>query len=299
MGRILVFLLLAVLVVPAVLLWRLWRDATQRRVVNEGTLGFVLPTVEAERTMARWPAGARVVRSLGLLAGLGIIVLLALRIGTLSVFLWPLALLVGYLIGVVGGELVRPRPYWVTAERSTARLSDSINPALVWSLRGAAVLTALIAGGAMLAAEPTGDGSALSIGCPGGGTDLIGAGQVTMYAVLVLALAGGGWLVSELTLWRLLRRPPAAELDDVPVDEALRSASAHACVAAATTLILLPLGGFSLVTGLAMVGGCAASDLVSGSLVAAGFAALLAGLFVVAFLPRWLRPLQQPADVRS
>lgn len=299
MGRILVFLLLAVLVVPAVLLWRLWREATQRRVVNEGTLGFVTPTIEAERTMARWPARARVVRSLGLLAGLAIIVLLALRIGTLSVFLWPLALLLGYLLGVVAGEFVRPRPQWRTSAGSTTRLSDYISPGLVWSMRGGVALTVLIAGGAVLAAEPAGDGSVLALGCPGGGTEVIGAGQIAMYALLVLALAGIGWLVSELTLWRLLHRPVATELDDVPVDEALRSASAHSSVAAATTLILLLLGGFSLVTGVAMVGGCAHSDLVSVTLVAAGFAALLAGLLVAAFLPRWLRPVLQRADVRS
>jgi len=226
-------------------------------------------------------------------------VVLALRIGTLSVFLWPLALLLGYLIGVVGGELVRPRPYWETTSRPTARLADYIDPGLVWSLRGSALLTVAVAAGAAIATEPTGGGAALAIRCPGGGMDLVGAGQVTVYAGLVLGLAAVGWLVSELTLWRLLHRPGAAELDDVPVDEALRSASAHACVAAATTLILLPLGGFSLVTGLAVVGGCASSDLVSLTLIIGGFAALLAGLLVAAFLPRWLRPVQHRADVRS
>jgi len=59
------------------------------------------------------------------------------------------------------------------------------------------------------------------------------------------------------------------------------------------------LGGFALVTGLAIVGSCAASDLVGVTLIAGGFAALLAGLLVAAFLPSWLRPVQRQVDVKS
>ena len=118
-------------------------------------------------------------------------------------------------------------------------------------------------------------------------------------AALVLGLAVAGWVGSELTLLRILRQPPPSELDDIPVDEALRSASAHASVAAASVLTLVPLGGFALATGLAVVGSCAQSDLVSIGLIALGLAAILAGLLVAAFLPSWLRPVQRRVDVRS
>lgn len=300
MGRILVVLLFCVLVVPALLLWRLWRHAGQRRQVNEGTVGFVIPTVDAERTLARWPARARALRVVGLVVGLVIIVLLALSVGTRSVFLWPLALGLGYLLGVLAGELARPRPLWAVVSRGEqSRLGDYIHPGLVWSLRGAALLAVAAGLTAILWSEPAGGGSALRMSCPGGGSELVGSGQVTEYAVFLVVLAAAGWLVSELTLWRLLRFPPAAEPDDVPVDEALRSASAHASVAAATVLTLLPLGGFALVTGLAVVGSCVTSDLLSIGLIGGGLAGLLAGLLVAVFLPGWLRPVRRRADVRS
>lgn len=300
MGRVLVVLLIAVLVVPALLLWRVWRQAGQRRLVNEATLGFLTPTIDAERTMARWPLRARAVRTAGLVAGLVLVVVLAVRIGTLSVFLWPLALGLGYLLGVLVGELARPRPSWATSGRPAGRLTEYISPSLVWALRGSAVLTVAVATTVTVSSEPTADGSAgLSMSCPGGGTQMVGSGRLTEYAVLVLALAAAGWLVSEISLLWILRRPGPTELDDVPVDEALRSASAHASVAAASALTLLPLGGFALVTGLTIVGSCAGSDLISVALIAGGLAAVLAGLLVAAFLPSWLRPVHRQADVRS
>lgn len=299
MGRIVVFFLLLVLIVPALLLGRLWRQATQRRLVNEGTLGFVVPTAEADKTMARWPVRARVFRAAGLVAGLGLIVALAVRIGTVSVFVWPLALALGYLLGVLAGELARPRPQWELDPRRSGTLSDYIHPGLVWSLRGTALLATVIAVGTRLLSKPTSGGSAaLQLACPGG-AELVGSGQVTEYASMVLAVSVLSWLVTELTLLRTVRLPRAAQFEDVPVDEALRSASAHAAVAAGSVLTLLPLGGFALVTGIAVVGSCANSDVVSLALVAGGLAALLAGFFVAAFLPSWLRPVRRAADVRS
>jgi len=299
-GRVLVVLLLAVLVVPGLLMWRLWRHAGQRREVSEATLGFVVPTAQAERTLARWPVRARVVRTLGLGAGLVIIVALGFGVGTRSVFLWPLALGLGYLLGVLVGELTRPRPLWAVGRGRGAGIGDYINPGLVWSLRGGALLAVAAGVTATLNSVPTGDGAAaLELRCPGGGTQLVGAGQVTEYAVFLLVITVGGWLVSELTLLRTVWLPTAAEPDDVPVDEALRSANAHASVAAASVLTLLPLGGFTLVTGLAVTGSCITSDLISTGLIGGGLAAVVAGLIVAAFLPSWLRPVQRRADVRS
>lgn len=300
MGRILVIALLAVLVVPAVVLWRLWRDAGQRRMVNEGTLGFLTPTIDAERTMARWPNRARKLRVAGLGAGLVLVVLLAVRIGTLSVFGWPLALALGYLLGVLAGELARPRPTWTVSDRAVGRISDYIAPVLVWALRAvSAVAVGLAVTVAQLSTPDPSGGSGLAMSCPGGGTQFVGSGQLTDGALVVLVLTLTGWLGSELTLLRILRRPVAAELEDVPVDEALRSASAHASVAAASVLTLLPLGFFALATGFGVVGSCGGSDLLSVGLIAGGLAAVLAGLLVAAFLPSWLRPVERKADVRS
>lgn len=301
MGRVLVFLLLAVLVVPALLQWRLWRHAGLRRLVNVGTLGFVVLTLPAERTLSRWPARARVVRTVGLGVGLLIIVLLAFRVGTRSVFLWPLALGLGYLLGVLAGELTRPRPSWAVRRGHSGKLADYIQPGLAWSMRGTALLAIAAGVVALVVSVPTSDGTAgLLLRCPAGGAELVGAGQISEYAVILLVLAATAWLVSEVTLLlRIVRAPLAAEPDDVPVDEALRSASAHASVAAASVLMLLPLGGYALVTGLAVTGSCVDSDLVSIGLIGVGLAALLAGLLVAAFVPGWLRPVQRRADVRS
>ncbi len=300
MGRFLVFLWLVVLIVPALLLWRLWRYAGHRRQVSAATLSFVLLTVPAERTLARWPGRARVLRVVGLGAGLLIIVALALSVGTRSVFAWPLALGLGYLLGVLAGELTRPRPHWEVRRGRPGRLSDYLHPGLVWSMRGAALLTIAVALMVFLFREPPAAGTGLRLPCAGGGFQLIGAGHLIQYVAILLALPVAGWVVSEVTLLlRIVRAPTAAEPDDVPVDEALRSASAHASVAAATVLILLPLGGSALVTGLTVASSCVDSDLLSIGSIAGGLAALLAGLLVAAFLPNWLRPVQRRADVRS
>lgn len=297
MGRIVVFLLLVVLVVPAGLLWRQWWAASARRQINEGTLGFVVATVEAERTLARWPHRARNVRRAGVLLGLAGIVLLALRFGTLSVFLWPPVLGLGLLVGTLIGELVRPRPQWAVTPEGAGALRDHIDPGLVWWLRGATALAVVVGAGTVVLSRPGPDGRAVD--CLGSTGVMDESGSIVLAAAAVAGVALAAWLLAEATLVRVLRLPRAAEFDDVPLDETLRSARAHAGVAAATALALLPLGGFAVVFGLAMANGCADSDLVGTGLVAGGLASVLAGLSVVAFLPSWVRMIQPRADVRS
>lgn len=297
MGRIVVFLSLIVLVVPAVLVWRQWRAASARRQINEGTLGFVVATVEAEHTLARWSARARNVRRLGFLLGTAGIVVLAARFGTFSVFLWPPVLGLGLLAGTLVGELVRPRPQWEVTPGAAGDLRDHIDPGLVWWLRGAAGLAVVVGTGTLILSRPGSDGRALD--CLGATGVMDESGVVAAAAVAVVATALLAWLLAEATLTRVVRLPRAADFDDVPLDETLRSARAHAGVAAATALVLLPLGGFAVASGLAVVSGCADSDLVGTGLVAGGVAAVLAGLSVVAFLPSWVRVVQPRADVRS
>ncbi|CAN5135953.1 hypothetical protein BH20ACT5_BH20ACT5_21760 [soil metagenome] len=303
MGRILVFLLLAVMIMPAVLLARLWRYAGQRRQVNEGTLGLVVPTVEAERTLARWPVRARWLRLAGLLAGLGLVVLLIVMVGERSVFVWPLAIGFGYLLGVLVGEAARPRPLWPAtpdATRSAARIADYIHPGLVWSLRGTVVIVVAAVVTAGLVGDIDADGAVtFPVSCPAGGTQALGPVASGAAGFALLALVGVAWLLAETALFRALRRPRAGEADDVPVDDALRSASAHAAVGAASVLVLLPLGAAALVLGFQVVDSCLNSDPLSIALIGGGLSAVIAGLLVIAFLPGWLRQVRRRAAVRS
>ncbi|MBA3523269.1 MAG: hypothetical protein H0T85_01685, partial [Geodermatophilaceae bacterium] len=212
-----VFLLLVVLVVPAVLLWRQWRAASARRQINEGTLGFVVSTVEAERTLVRWPHRARALRRLGIVVGLAGIVLLALRFGTLSVFLWPPVLGLGLLVGTLLGELVRPRPQWETTPGVTGELRDHIDPGLVWWLRGAAALAVVVGAGTVFLSRPGRGGRALD--CLGAVGVMDDTGGIVVAAAATAGTALLAWLLAEATLARVVRLPRATDFDDVPLDE--------------------------------------------------------------------------------
>jgi hypothetical protein len=101
------------------------------------------------------------------------------------------------------------------------------------------------------------------------------------------------WLLAETALLRALARPLPAEGADVPVDEALRTWTAHLVTAASSVLALLPLGTLLLVAGIDLGDRVTEGvDLLPVALVAGGFASLAAGLAVAAFLVTWLRPLQ-------
>lgn len=105
-----------------------------------------------------------------------------------------------------------------------------------------------------------------------------------------------GLVLAEVALLRLVVRPLAADGSDVPVDEALRTWTAHLVVAAASTVALLPLGALLLVAGVDL--GDRVSDgvdLLPVALVAGGFSAVTAGLAVAWFLVTWLRPVRRPA----
>ena len=68
------------------------------------------------------------------------------------------------------------------------------------------------------------------------------------WAALVAPLAA--WVLAEVALLRALLRPMPAEGADVPVDEAMRTWTAHLVTAAATVLALLPLGTLLLRAGI-------------------------------------------------
>jgi hypothetical protein len=121
--------------------------------------------------------------------------------------------------------------------------------------------------------------------------DLTGA---VLWTALVIPVAA--WLLAETALLRAVLRPLPAEGADVPVDEALRTWTAHLVTAAASVLALLPLGTLLLVGGIELGDRVTERvDLLPVALVAGGFSALAAGVAVAGFLLTWLRPVRSDA----
>ena len=111
--------------------------------------------------------------------------------------------------------------------------------------------------------------------------------------VVALAVPLVAWLLAEVALLRALVRPLPAEGADVPVDEALRTWTAHLVSAATSVLALLPLGTLLLVAGIDLGDRVTENvDLLPVALVAGGFASLAAGIAVAGFLLTWLRPVR-------
>jgi hypothetical protein len=188
-----------------------------------------------------------------------------------SVFLWLPALAVGLLLGVLLAELTRPRPRWrLAAPPRRPRRSEQISPWLLWTMRGVVLAEVVTAG--VLGSSGTLTGPAVPL------------------ALLPPAVC---WLLAEGSLLRILVRPLPAEGADVPVDEALRTWTAHLVTAAASVLGLLPLGALLLIAGTELGDRITAGvDLLPVALVAGGFSSLVAGAAVAVFLLTWLRPVR-------
>jgi len=274
-GRLIAFVLFVALLAPAVALARAWSVAAARRAVAAASVGFVPLSPAGAAELSRQAAHGRRLRQLGWVLGVVGIVVTVVVLAEASVFLWLPALAAGLLAGVLLAEVSRPRPRWEPARPARRpRRGEQISLWLLWSMRAAVageLLTALLLGS---------------------------AGHLAAAAVTaVVATTAVGWLLAEAALVRVLLRPLPAEGADVPVDEALRTWTAHLVVADASVLALLPLGVLLLVAGIDL-GDDVASDgagLLPVALVAGGFAALAAGLAVAWFLLTWLRPLRQGA----
>jgi hypothetical protein len=269
-GRLIAVLLFIAVLVPGVLLGRAWWLAAGTRAVAAGALEFTEPTPEGARTLQRQAQHGRRVRRLGLLLGVAGVIGSVVLLAEASVFLWVPVLVLGLLAGVLLGEATRPRPRWkMTVPPRRPRRSEQISGWLVWTMR--AVVAAQVA--VVIPEWRAGD---LSDG------------------VAWAALLGpvGAWLLAEIALLRVLLRPLPAEGADVPVDEALRTWTAHLVTAAATVLALLPLGTLLLRAGIDPDGVSGGFDALPVALVAGGFSALAAGIAVAAFLLTWLRPVR-------
>ena len=271
MGRLIAVVLFIAVLVPGVLLARAWWLASGRRAVAGGSVELAESTTEGAATLRRQAQHGRRIRRLGFLLGLALVVGSVLMFAEASVFLWVPALAIGLLAGVLLAEATRPRPRWATATPvRRPRQTELISWWLVWTMRVTA------------AAELV---AAIVLWSSGDLPDAVG-----WVAVAVPLTA---WLLAELALLRALLRPLPAEGADVPVDEALRTWTAHLVTAATSVLALLPLGTLLLVAGIELGDRVTDGvDLVPVALVAGGFSALAAGVAVAVFLLGWLRPVR-------
>jgi hypothetical protein len=272
-GRLIAVVLFIAVLVPGVLLARAWWLAAGRRAVAAGAVEFAEPTAVGTATLRRQAQHGRRVRQLGLLFGVAGVIGSVILLAEASVFLWAPVLAVALLYGVLLAEATRPRPRWKLATPPRRpRRGELISAWLVWIMR------------AVVAAEV-----AATIG-------LWRAGELaTPVASAALVAPLAAWLLAEIALLRAVVRPLPAEGADVPVDEALRTWTAHLVTAATSVLALLPLGALLLVAGIDPDRVTEGFDLLPVALVAGGFSALAAGIAVAGFLLTWVRPIRTSA----
>jgi hypothetical protein len=272
-GRLIAVILFIAVLVPGVLLAREWWLAAGRRAVAGGSVELAEPTAEGMRTLHRQAQHGRRVRLLGLFLGVAGVIASVVLFAEASVFLWVPILVLGLLAGVLLAEATRPRPRWklaVPARRP--RRSEQISGWLLWTMRVAVAAQVALAA-SLWRADELSDGIA--------------------WAALVAPLAA--WVLAEVALLRALLRPMPVEGADVPVDEAMRTWTAHLVTAAATVLALLPLGTLLLRAGIDPERVTDGFDFLPVAAVAGGFSAIAAGLAVAVFLVTWLRPLRSNA----
>jgi hypothetical protein len=266
-------LLFVAVLVPGVLLSRAWWLAAGLRTVTAGGVELAEPTPEGARTLQRQAQYGRRVRLLGLLLGVAGVIGSIVVLAEASVFLWLPLLAAGLLLGILLAEATRPRPRWTTAvPPRRPRRGDLISGWLVWTMRG------IVAAQVVLTVA------------------LWRSGELPD-AVAWAALLGPvvAWVLAEVALLRALVRSLPAQGADVPIDEALRTWTAHLVAAATTVLGLLPLGTLLLRAGIDPDGVSGGYDFLPVALVAGGFSALAAGIAVAGFLLTWLRPVRSSA----
>jgi hypothetical protein len=274
MGRLIAVVLFIAVLVPGVLLSRAWWLAAGRRAVASAGVELAEPTPEGIAVLRRQAQHGRRVRAAGWLLGVAMIVGSLVLFAESSVFLWLPALVLGLLAAVLLAEATRPRPRWaLSSPPRRPRQTELVSGWLVWTMR------------VVVAAEVV----ATVLLWRGSEVD-----EVVAWTALVVPLVA--WLVAEAALLRALVRPLPAQGADVPIDEALRTWTAHLVTAASSVLALLPLGTLLLVGGIELGDRVTDGfDLLPVALVAGGFSALAAGVAVAGFLLTWLRPVRSDA----
>jgi hypothetical protein len=272
-GRLIAVILFIAVLVPGVLLARAWWLASGHRAVAGGAVELVEPTPEGAQTLRRQAQHGRRIRRLGLLLGLAGVIGSVVVLAEASVFLWVPILGLGLLAGVLLAEATRPRPRWKTSQSAKRpRRGEQISGWLVWTMR------LVVAAEVVVTVALWRDGD-LSDG--------------VAWVALVAPVAA--WLLAEIAMLRAVVRPLPAEGADVPIDEALRTWTAHLVTAATSVLALLPLGTLLLRAGIDEDRVAEGFDFLPVALVAGGFSALAAGVAVAGFLLTWLRPVRSNA----
>jgi hypothetical protein len=272
-GRLIAVLLFIAVLVPGVLLSREWWLDSGRRAVAGGSVELAEPTADGMRALHRQAQHGRRVRLGGLLLGVAGVIASVVLFAEASVFLWAPVLAVGLLTGVLLAEATRPRPRWkLSSPTRRPRQSEQISGWLVWTMRVAVAAEVVLTVALWRSGELT---------------------EGLAWAALLVPLVA--WVLAEVALLRALFRPMPANGADVPVDEALRTWTAHLVSAAATVLALLPLGTLLLRAGIDPDRVTEGYDFLPVVAVAGGFSALAAGLAVAGFLLTWLRPVRSNA----
>jgi hypothetical protein len=274
MGRLIAVVLFIAVLVPGVLLSRAWWLAAGRRAVASAGVELAEPTPEGLAVLRRQAQHGRRVRAAGWLLGVAMIVGSLVLFAESSVFLWLPALVLGLLAAVLLAEATRPRPRWaLSSPPRRPRQTELVSGWLVWTMR-------VVVAAEVVATVILWRGSEIA--------------DVVAWTALVVPLVA--WLVAEAALLRALVRPLPAQGADVPIDEALRTWTAHLVTAASSVLALLPLGTLLLVGGIELGDRVTDGfDLLPVALVAGGFSALAAGVAVAGFLLTWLRPVRSDA----
>jgi len=272
-GRLIAVLLFIAVLVPGVLLARAWWLAAGRRAVASGAVQLAEPTPEGMQVLRRQAQHGRRVRLLGLLGGVAGVIGSVVLLAEASVFLWFPVLVLGLLAGVLLAEATRPRPRWaVAAPVRRPKRGELISAWLVWTMRVVVVASGAAAVVLWRAEELSDD--------------------VAWTLVIGLAVV---WAVAEIATLRAVVRPLPAAGADVPIDEALRTWTAHLVASATTVLALLPLGVLLLRAGIDPDAVSEDFDVLPVALVAGGFSALVAAVAVAGFLLTWLRPVRSNA----
>lgn len=271
MGRLIAVVLFIAVLVPGVLLGRAWALAAGRRAVAGGAVELAEPTEAGALALRRQAQHGRRWRGIGWLLGVAGIVGSVVLWAEASVFVWVPALALGLLAGVLLAEATRPRPRWALAQPvRRPRRGELISGWLVWTMR-------VVVAGEVAVAVWLWSSDEL-------------ADEVAATAVVG---AGVAWVLAEVALLRAVLRPLPAAGADVPVDEALRTWTAHLVTAATSVVALLPLGALLLAAGIELGDRVTEHfDLLPVALVAGGFSALAAGVALAGFLLTWLRPVR-------
>ena len=258
MGRLIAVILFIAVLVPGVLLARAWWLASGRRAVAGGSASsWPSRPPRASRTLHRQAQHGRRIRRLGLLLGMAGVIGSVMLFAEASVFLWvPVARRRPARRGAAGRGHPAPAALGdgraapaATSGRADLRLAGLDDARSPWPPR-----------------SRSRSSSGATASCPDGGR-LGGPRRARSWP--------GCW-----PRWRCCARccgPCRPQGADVPVDEALRTWTAHLVTAAASVLALLPLGTLLLRAGSTRDRVTEGLDLLPVTLVAGGFSALAAG----------------------